>query len=213
MLSDDSSGSAGRVGEAADARQRQGTHGGWVHAAPGETEEYVRDFLAGSPDTVRTVSAWVRTVVVNRVWGFQDTEDIVQAALLALVRNLRQGRFRPGNLRAYARRIAKNMCISHYRRVRARGSHVSLEANEYLSVDWRSGEAAEHRTLLDEVLERLDEGCRQILNFAYIQGYSGLEISRRLGVSEVAVRVRLYRCIRKVRALLEGAGGLGARTA
>jgi RNA polymerase sigma factor (sigma-70 family) len=169
--------------------------------ADGETEKYVRDFLAGRPEAVRTVSGWVRSVVANSVWGFQDTEDIVQAALLALVRNLRHDRFEPGNLRAYARRIAKNMCVTHYRRVRARGSHVSLDANESLSVDCTSAAATERRAVLDGVLGRLDEGCRRIIHFAYVQGFSRAEISERLGISEGAVRVRLYRCIRRAREL------------
>jgi RNA polymerase sigma factor (sigma-70 family) len=212
VLLDDSQGSTGKTaGAPKPGGERQGLDG--LDRADRDWEEYVREFLAGRPEAISMVSEWMRSVVMHRIWGFQDSEDIVQAALLALVGNLRAGRFRPGNLRAYARRIAKNMCVTHYRRVRSKGSHVSLDAHEHLSVDCSSADRTERRAVLDRVLDRLDEGCRKIIDLAYVQGYSRLEISKRLGVSEAAVRVRLYRCIRKARALMEGAGRLGVQEA
>jgi RNA polymerase sigma factor (sigma-70 family) len=97
--------------------------------------------------------------------------------------------------------------------MKSRGYHLSLEADESLSVDHHSAEETERRSILDKVLTRLDEACRQIMDFAYVQGYSRLEISERLGVSEAAVRVRLYRCIRKARAMVADAGGSGIQQA
>jgi RNA polymerase sigma-70 factor (ECF subfamily) len=171
-----------------------------------ESETIARRYLEGDPDSIRTVTEWARAIAANNVWGFENTEDIVQSTLLALVQNLREGRFSGGNLRAYVRRIAKNMCISHYRKIRTRGSHVSFdEKGQHLSCGG-SGEDIEHRNLVDSIFKRLNEACRQIILLAYLQGYSRKEISKRLGITEEAARVRLHRCIRFARSLLNGFG-------
>lgn len=201
---------AGEVSRTGDERRLSGDR--HLTAAP-ETEEHVKEFLEGRLEAVRTVSDWVRSVVVHRAWGFRDVDDIVQATLLALVQNLREGRFKAGDFRAYARRIAKNKCVNNYRRLRARGHHVSLEAGGGLSKNRYSGEETERHTILGRILERLNEGCRQIVLLAYVQGYSREEISSLLGVSEEAVRVRLYRCIRSARAVMKSLGDIDMRRA
>ncbi len=158
-------------------------------------------FLQGRPEDVRQVAEWARSVAAHRVWGFETSEDIVQATLLAVVQNLRDTRFKDGNLRAYVRRIAKNMCISSYRKIKNRGEHVSLDACADPPAPLASGDDIERRAVLNRVLEQLNQGCREILIFAYVQGYSRKEIGERLGVSEAAARVKLFRCIKGARAL------------
>ncbi len=179
---------------------------GWDENTVSESETLVREFLEGRPERVHTVAEWARSVAVHNVWGFENTEDIVQATLLALVQNLREGSFTGGDLRAYVRRIAKNMCISHYRKVRSRGRHISIEESVHSPVPHDLGEAVEHRTLIDRIFERLSDTCRQIILLAYIHGYSRKEISTRLGITERAARVRLYRCIQNARTLLNRFG-------
>ena len=169
-----------------------------------ESETYAALFLDGHTGTVRIISEWARSVAAHRVWGFENAEDIVQATLLALVQNLREGKFSGGNLRAYVRRIAKNMCIDTYRKARARGNHVSLEESGRQHPARRPGDEMEHSNMIERILERLSEACRRIILLAYVHGYSRREISFRLGISEEAARVRLFRCIRNARALLNG---------
>jgi len=148
------------------------------------------------------VAEWARSVAAHRVWGFETSEDIVQATLLAVVLNLRDGSFKGGDLRAYVRRIAKNMCISSYRRLKSRGEHVSLETWTDTSMLRTPGDHIERRAVLNRVLGQLNKGCREILLFAYVQGFSRKEIGERLGVSEEAARAKLFRCLKGARALL-----------
>ena len=83
----------------------------------------------------------------------------------------------------------------------------------YSSVRHGSGKEIERHTMLNRALERLNEGCRQIIFLAYVQGYSRREIAESLGIKEEAVRVRLFRCVRSVRAFLEGPGEPGGQHA
>lgn len=166
-------------------------------------------FMDGDPEAVATVSAWATSVVAHRIWGFQNVEDIVQATLLALVENLRKNRFTGVNLRAYVRRIAKNMCISHYRKTRTRGEHVSFEEHGHHGPLRQGDEEVERNEMISSILKRLNEPCRRIILLAYVQGFSRREISTRLGISEEAARVRLYRCVRDARSLFDGSGEIG----
>jgi RNA polymerase sigma-70 factor (ECF subfamily) len=178
-----------------------------------QTDQQVQEFIAGQVETIATVAGWARSVIAHRIWEFQTPEDIVQATLLALLQNLRDGRFQGGDLRAYVRRIAKNICITHYRRMRTRGDHISFEETGPAAGSGQDGDALERHALLDRILERLQASCRQIVMFAYVQGYSRKEIAECLGISEEAARVRLCRCLKRARALLSGlADGQVAQT-
>jgi RNA polymerase sigma factor (sigma-70 family) len=163
----------------------------------------IEDFLAGRPEGVRQVASWARAVAAHGAWGFETPEDVVQATLLAVLNNLRVGHFTGGDFRAYVRRIAKNMCITDYRRLKRRGEHVSLDDVPGVADTRTSAERAERLTMLDWILERLHEGCRQIILLAYVEGLSRKEIANHLGISEGAARVKLFRCIQNARQMLD----------
>jgi RNA polymerase sigma-70 factor (ECF subfamily) len=173
-----------------------------------QTDRLIQDFLSGWSDAVGILVGWARSVAEHNAWGFQAPEDVVQATLLALVKNLRDKRFKGGDLRAYVCRITKNMCITNYRRQTARGRHVSLEESAYKSASTMSGEVVERRALLARIMERLNEKCRQIILLAYIQGYSRKEIGSRFGISEKAARIKLFRCIEQARTMMEDLGNM-----
>lgn len=173
-----------------------------------QVDQLIQDFLGGRSEAVGILAEWARSVAVHKTWGFEAPEDVVQATLLALVQNLREGRFKGGDLRAYVRRISKNMCITNYRRQLVRGHHVSLEDSASEPVSTLSGEEVERRALLSRIMERLNEKCRQIILLAYVQGYSRKEIGNRFGISEKAARVTLFRCIQKARTMLSESGNI-----
>jgi RNA polymerase sigma factor (sigma-70 family) len=172
-------------------------------AATDEWKTQVDSFLAGDMEMIRLFAGWARSVAGHRAWGFQDSEDVVQATMLALVKNLRQGQFSGGNLRAYVRRIAKNMCIDNHDRLRRQGAAIPLDEVPEVAAPSRSSEDLERNALLDRILDRMQENCRRIVQLAYVEGYSRAEIGAQLGISEEAARVRLFRCIRTARAMCD----------
>lgn len=171
-----------------------------------ETGALIAGFLKGDIPAVRTISGWAETVARYEAWGFESPEDVVQATLLALVQNLRDGRFTGGNLRAYVRRIAKNQCITNYRKQRSRGEHVPLEAVESGLATSPARMDGEDRMSLEFVMDNLDGDCRRIVKLAYLHGRSRQDIARQMGISVEAARVRLFRCLQRARSIAGGGG-------
>lgn len=184
-------------GSASRAPDRPGSTGPREPAE--ETDRIVAGFLANRPEVVVQVAGWAKSVVQYRLWAFESPEDIVQETLLALVQNLREERFKGGDLRAYVRRIAKNICISSYRRLRTRGTHLPVCEEISVPSSRDAGPEIERQAMLQRILERLDEACRQLITLAYAYGIGRKEIAQRLGISETAAKVRLHRCLEKAR--------------
>lgn len=183
--------------------------GGRDGAIGAESERIVQGLLGGRTDAAETVRRWADGVARHRAWGFETPEDIVQEVFLALLRNLREGRFTAGDLCAYVRRLTKNICISRYRKARVRGVQVTLSTELPAADQDSSPEALESAAAAGRILARLDPRCREIVVLAYFDGLSRGEIARRLGVSETAAKVRLFRCMERARAMrsVRDAGG------
>jgi RNA polymerase sigma-70 factor, ECF subfamily len=144
-----------------------------------------------------------------------DAEDVRQEALLRAVSHLDQFAGSRSESRddfhAWVSRIGSNAAIDVIRR-RREGKVVSLEqpvgaADETLG----SGIAAraedpeqrlarkEMRALLADAITRLPADLRQVCLLQDVLHYSTQEVAKRLGISTVAVRLRLFRARRRLR--------------
>lgn len=165
-------------------------------------------FLSDDDHAVAEVTGWIRAVAEHRAWGFDSGEDLVQEALLAVLRNLRAGRYREGNLKHYVRRIAKNICVSSYRRARLRRAQTSLEQSETAKAvvpDRARGPSVDERVIdrmaAAAILASLEDRCRRLIQLAFYERLPRREIADRLGISETAAKVRLFRCMERARQL------------
>src|SRR5262245_7498717 len=77
----------------------------------------IRGFLAGEPDCIATLDAWIEVVLRLEFRPLvPDWEDLRQEIRVRVLRNLKAGRFQGASeLRTYVHRIAKNACIDHCR--------------------------------------------------------------------------------------------------
>jgi RNA polymerase sigma factor (sigma-70 family) len=165
-----------------------------------DAEEVIAALLANESEALRKVTGWARSVIAHRVWGFESSDDIIQETLLALLRNFREGKFVGGDLRAYVRRIAKNLCISRHRKIRGRGAHIQLQEDDSFSSASGTAAAMECAAMVGRILRGLGDACRRLMVLAYVEGLSRREIAERLGISEAAAKVRLFRCLEMARA-------------
>lgn len=94
--------------------------------------------------------------------------------------------------------------------IRLNGKHRQLPQDYYerlLQVKREEARQAARQFELADALDKLDELNLQILFMKYLEGYSVKEISDTLGLSEKAVKQRLYRMRKTLRMELEPDGG------
>jgi RNA polymerase sigma-70 factor (ECF subfamily) len=118
-----------------------------------------------------------------------EAEDIVQQAWLEVYRHL--GQFRgDAAFTTWATRIAVNAAINHARRRPIIAEVADGVASEKPDAEV---ERAELGRLLEESLERLPQGNREVMVLRDVLELDTAETAQLLGLSEEAVRVRLHR--------------------
>ena len=169
--------------------------------------------LAGDPEAVASVRAWVRAAFTPyRPRLAEDLEDLEQEILLELTRALRQERFEAkSRLRTYVRTYVHHKCIDRLRAMRRRTwvdvDDLELPSRAPSALDELAKSEATDVAL--RVYEEMPESCRELWRMLE-QGMRYQEMSRRLGVAEGTLRARVLRCRRRALEsrdrLLEGRG-------
>lgn len=125
-------------------------------------------------------------------------EDIVQEAFVRLVRESAAAR-EPANTRAWLYRVVHNLAVSETRRRSRSEARLDDECRPDLTELSVDGPAAWVRDDdLQDALATLRPAARTALCLS-AEGYSGSEIARRLGRSELATRGLLFRARRSMR--------------
>ena len=144
-----------------------------------------------------------------------DAEDVRQAAFLKAMTRLEQFAGTPGenrdNLHAWVSRIATNASIDVIRK-RRDGRLFSLEepsgaGEETLRSNVPAREdnpeerfaRREMRKLMADAIKHLAPEMRQVCLLRDVLQYSTQEVAERLGISAMAVRLRLFRAHRRLR--------------
>lgn len=123
----------------------------------------------------------------------QDTEDIVQQALLALLYQ-RQAIRDP---EAWLMGTLRNKCLLYWReRRRKLYDAVDAAVLELMAEPMApEQEDADVRRDLAMAIERLPERCRALLSLRYNQGYEPPELAKRLGYSPTSISKTTNRCL------------------
>ena len=181
-----------------------------------ETANLIGAYLRGEPPAIRQIDEWLRRAASPfRKRLRADWEDVLQEVRVEVFRLLEEGRFRPeASLRTYLWHVTAHNCIDAVRRQR-RGPPVVRQNRDDLR-------PARGPSPLDTLVEREREQARSALLEAapiacrdlwklILSGVSYREISRRLGVSEGALRVRAHRCRKQAAGVADRAAGAAAR--
>jgi RNA polymerase sigma-70 factor, ECF subfamily len=127
-----------------------------------------------------------------------EAEDIVQQAWLEVFRNLAQFRG-DAAFTTWATRIAVNAAITHARKRPPIAEVTDAVADSKPDED---AERAELGLLLEECLELLPQGNREVMVLRDVLELDTAETAEMLGLTEEAVRVRLHRARAQVAAEL-----------
>ena len=129
----------------------------------------------------------------------ENAEDIAQQALLKALTNIKQLRD-DEQFGAWITRIAKNLCIDFTRKQKHK--RFFLIKREVVSQN-----GSKEYPELQSALAKLSEEHRLALMLFYFDGRSTKNIAETLEISQGAVLARLSRARKRLRKLLEAAGG------
>jgi len=133
-----------------------------------------------------------------------DAQDLTQQVFLQLHRARRD--YRPGmQLRPWLMTIARNLKRDHIRRERRRPRFTALP-DEPVGAAERDEDRGALREALGNALRRLPGSLRRVVEARWFEHLSHVEISRRLGISESAAKVRMHRAYRALRRILDESG-------
>lgn len=138
--------------------------------------------------------------LVNTLRDPHLAEDVLQETWLKAIGAL--GKFRPQGVRfsAWLFAIARNECRQQWRRS---GRSVSLEDEGEIPDGAVEAHSLSDQIFLEQVLKKLTESEREILQLRYLGDLTFQEIAQVLAISLISARVRVHRALRKANSFLE----------
>ncbi len=171
----------------------------------GVDRELVRRSRRGDPaaleELVLLTTGRAYRLALRIVGDRDEAEDVVQEAYVRVFRAL--PRFREeARFETWLHRIVVNAALNHLRKRGRFGEVVQVDDLDAQTPD-RGAERAEDRDALERALAALPPGQRTAVLLKDVYDLSCREIGEELGIEEGAVKVRLHRARKRLRALLD----------
>jgi RNA polymerase sigma-70 factor, ECF subfamily len=152
-----------------------------------------RALLSGLSGHLR---AYYRSRLLRAGRGTEETEDLVQEALMAV--HTRRHTYDPAQLLTpWVYAIARYKLIDHLRQSQSTLANVPIEdASEIIAAD--GGRATESNLDLDKLLAKLPDKVRLAIQYVKIEGLSVVEAAARCGISESAIKMNVHRGLKEL---------------
>ena len=172
------------------------------------TEPVLEDRAEGEDELVRRFHERVFLIACVRTGDREAARDLAQETMLAVIRNLRDGRLLDSEkLPAYVCGTARNL-ISNHLRTRRRRPEGGPAPEDVPAPDCQvEFEQSERMFLARRAIASLQPADRLILLLTLVDGLKPGEIADRLGLSPEVVRKRKSRALERAREVL----GMGSR--
>jgi RNA polymerase sigma-70 factor (ECF subfamily) len=138
-------------------------------------------------------ATWVYRTLFARVGNRADAEDLTTEVFLAALRPLRLTAS-VGEVRAYLRATARTVLAAHWRETLGR-EITSIEDVEQQALDSEEAISTAPQRVA-QVLDRLPDRYRHILELRFLQGSSIKDAAAELGVSVANAKVLQHRALR-----------------
>ena len=146
------------------------------------------------------------TFILQNSGSRDEARDIYQEAFIAVWRNIVQNRFHPKNdnsLNSYLLQVVRNKWLDHLRSARQRLT-VGLNTDHPEEEDSEFAPDEQDRIdLVKKQFSHLGEMCRELLKRFYYDHESLRTISAAFDWTEATARNNKYRCIQKLRSLIQ----------
>jgi RNA polymerase sigma factor (sigma-70 family) len=149
----------------------------------------------------------IENMILRNKGTADDARDVFQDALIALYRQVNQGKFEgKSSLKTYFYSICRNTWLKklakkkNLREVDEPSSHLAAEDDIAGDLSRR-----ERDTIIQQMLAEMDEGCREVLRLYYFDRLSMRKIAAICGcASEQVAKNKKSRCMKKLRQLVSG---------
>jgi RNA polymerase sigma-70 factor (ECF subfamily) len=167
-----------------------------------ESQDEQRLVQAAQADPARFLELYDRSF--HRVWAFvirrtenrADAEDVTSEVFRRALENLRGYEWRGTPFAAWLLRIAANTLANRWEKANRESGDPTPELAEPDS-------DLEQRAMLFQLVERLPDAQRRVIELRFIEGRSLLEAARDLGKTEGAIKQLQRRALENLRAQLE----------
>lgn len=150
----------------------------------------------------------IRIFVDKRISNPMRVEEITQETMLRVCRGISSYDIRKGGFSNWIHMIANRLAQNEYRDVERSKIRDSLYAQEELQrmsvCPFVATETQERSERLTRAIAELAPEKQEVIKFRYFCGYTCIEISKILGVTEGAVKSRLRRARENLAPKLEG---------
>lgn len=130
---------------------------------------------------------------LKRTNDVQQAEDLCSEVFITLYRKL--DLYKGGHLAGWLFRIAHNIVIDHYRKQK---QVIALDSVQ-LRGDSQMAQSIANQMLVEEMLSELSESERELITLRLDAGLSAPEIAEITGKSASAIRVQIYRLLKRLR--------------
>ena len=118
---------------------------------------------------------------------------------MAALKAVREGRLREADrLAGFVAGTARNLALKHQRSRRRDPLPLEDALEPAAGPPTEELEAAERVALVEQALDRLEEGERQVMELTWLEGLEPREIAGRLRLSGDVVRARKSRALKKI---------------
>jgi RNA polymerase sigma-70 factor (ECF subfamily) len=148
-------------------------------------------------------SANLYGLIVRIIGNQDDAAEILQDVFVKIWQKGSQYQEAKGSLLGWMLRIAKNAALDHTRsRVVSQRSKTDQVENSVSDTKGPKSEAQISDVGLRNVLERMDERHRQMIDLLYYQNYTQSEVEEVLGIPLGTVKTRARAAINELRKIL-----------
>ena len=155
------------------------------------------------PILYQRFSAPLYGLIVKTIGNQEDAAEILQDVFLKIWQRGSQYQEDKGSLLGWMMRIAKNAALDHTRsRVVSQRSKTDQMDNLVSDVKTPRSESQISDVGLNNVLNRMDERHRQMIDLLYYQNYTQSEVEEFLGIPLGTVKTRARAAITELRKIL-----------
>lgn len=136
----------------------------------------------------------------------EQAKDIFQEAFITCWHNIKEDKFKEGNVPGYLFTIAKNKWKDYLRSSKFKKTvHMNtiIEISQNSLSEPEQDHDERNRNVMLEALKQIGETCQKLLSLYYFERLSMKQIASHFVIDDASARNKKYRCMQQLRAVAQ----------